>query len=562
MDAAFLLYQETILPKLQLLIEFTLIYYKELKSKALPLPFFSKEPLNIFVFYTLFLIILFKIVFPLLKWCFSLSFGSVKRSFIRFLTQCIPSVKRKLLESRQKTEKEVFSELSKHDTNQTYKLPKNGMKLSTLNDRMSFWLKRDEVAINTGKISGAKYSNDPDYERNLKEFIKDFFFHNPLHFDIYAGARQMEAELLSMTGILLGCEKDHVYGSTTSGGTESNMMAIYTYRQWGLEVKNITKPEIIVPETAHASFYKAAHFYNVKVITLPTKPRSGTIEISALRRAISKNTVCIVGSVPNYPHGNCDPIEEMAKVALKYNVGLHVDACLGGFLTIFAQENQIKIPKFDFKVPGVTSISIDHHKYGLANKGISSIFYNSKELRHYQYFSTSSWPGGIYATPCAPGSRSGAPIAGAWFAMVYNGYNGYKENAKKIFETTRKFREKIESIKELKVIGDPKICVVAFASNNKNLNIYALHEILLQKGWNLGALNYPACIHITITLANEKSLNDLVKEIQNAIEVIKNDPTKNKVGIMGTIYGTTKKVPDTQTADEFMKVVLDASLKI
>lgn len=543
-------------------IRFLRPYYVDFKNQ-ISFAFLSKlETLDLLVLYTLFLVLVFKIVLPILRSVYRFSWRTAKTRCYRYVLRTIPSYRRKMDAESKKTEKDVFAELTKYDSNQTFKLPKNGFKLSTIQERLSLWLKRDETAINSGKVSGTKYLNDPDYEDHLKEFIKDFFFHNPLHFDIFCGARQMEAEILSMTGLLLGCDKDKIFGSTTSGGTESNMMAIYTYREWARETKGITNPEIIVPSTAHASFFKAAHFYNVKVVTLDVKEKTGTIDLGSLRSAVNKNTICIVGSSPNYPHGICDPIEEMAAIALRHKVGMHVDACLGGFLTIFAKENKVEIPKFDFTVPGVTSISIDHHKYGLSNKGISSVFYKTKQLRHFQYFCTISWPGGIYATAAAPGSRSGAPIAGAWFAMVYNGLNRYKENAKRVFEATRKFREKLEAIKDIKIIGNPKVCVVAFKSNNKNINIYAVHEILLQKGWNLMALNLPPCIHISITLANEASLNSLVTEIQAAVELVKQEPGKYKAGIMGTIYGTTKKVPDSHMADEFMKVVLDASLKI
>ena len=555
-------YNEQLVPRFSLFLSFLSPYYKDFKRQLSLLPFFSSEPLDLLILYTFFLLILFKVFFPLIQSIASFSFASSKANFLRFLMRKIPYFRIKMEKERLETEQQVFLEISQYDSNQTYKIPKNGIKLTTLQDRLNFWLKRDETGINTGKVSGDKYHNDHDYERNLKEFIKEFFLHNPLHFDVYTGARQMEAEVLSMTGYLLNCDKDHVFGATTSGGTESNMMAIYTYREWARETKFITKPEIIMPTTAHASFYKAAHFYNVKVVALPINDKTGTVEVSKIRKAISGNTICIIGSMPNYPHGTCDPIEEIAALALKNKVGFHVDACLGGFLTLFAKENKVNIPKFDFTVKGVTSISIDHHKYGLANKGISSIFYKTKELRHYQYFANTSWVGGIYATPTAPGSRSGAPIAGAWFAMVYNGLNVYKENAKKIFNSTRVFREKIENIKELKVIGNPLVCVVAFASRDKGLNIYAVHEILKGKGWKLGALNTPPCIHLTITLANEPFLEGLVKEIIEAIEMIRKNPEKFKGGIMGTIYGTTQHVPNTQIADEFMKVVLDASLKI
>lgn len=186
-----------------------------------------------------------------------------------------------------------------------------------------------------------------------------------------------------------------------------------------------------------------------------------------MRSLIDKNTIMILGSAPNFPHGIVDPIPEIAKLAKKKKVGMHVDACLGGFVVAFAEQLKINIP-FNFKVDGVTSISIDHHKYGLAPKGVSGLFFKTKELRSYQYFGYGDWCGGMYATPTMPGSRSGVATSGAWYALNTVTKEGYKENAKRIMETTVKLADDLRKIEGIEVFGNPKICVVAFRSTKIN----------------------------------------------------------------------------------------------
>ena len=233
-----------------------------------------------------------------------------------------------------------------------------------------------------------------------------------------------------------------------------------------------------------------------------------------------------------------------------------------GFLIVFAKALELELPKFDFSLDGVTSISIDHHKYGFAPKGVSAIFYKTKELRRYQYFSTTTWPGGLYLTPNAMGSRSGAPIAGAWFAMVYLGYNGYKENANMVFSAVEKIKKGIQKVKELEVIGDPIICVVSFKSVAKWLNIYALDQALHQKGWLLAGVQKPAAIHFGVTVANSKQADDFLVDLDECIEDIRENPKKFKGGKMAAMYGTTSMIPDERTVEDVTKLVCDCMLKI
>jgi len=479
----------------------------------------------------------------------------------KFIISKIPFGRRKFQEEISKIEKKFYEDMDKNTYKKQLTLPLGGLKLNTIKERLETWMKKDDSLSSSGKISGTKYVDNKEYEKFMKEFSKEFAFHNLLHFDIYHACRQMEAEILAMTGDLLNAGKD-IYGTTTSGGTESICMALFTYREWARDVKGIMEPEVIICETAHVAFDKAAHYYGIKVVKIPFNEKTGKIRLDLLKRAINHNTICIVGSAPNFPHGIIDPIPEMATLAKRHKIGLHVDGCLGGFLIVFAKTLELELPKFDFSLDGVTSISIDHHKYGFAPKGVSAIFYKTKELRRYQYFSTTTWPGGLYLTPNAMGSRSGAPIAGAWFAMVYLGYNGYKENANMVFSAVEKIKKGIQKVKELEVIGDPIICVVSFKSIVKWLNIFALDQALHQKGWILAGVQKPAAIHFGVTLANSKQADDFLVDLDECIEDIRQNPKKFKGGNMAAMYGTANMIPDERTVEDVTKLVCDCMLKI
>ncbi|KAK2566386.1 Sphingosine-1-phosphate lyase 1 [Acropora cervicornis] len=282
------------------------------------------------------------------------------------------------------------------------KLPAKGLQENDLLKEIERYNGMCDVKWDEGRVSGAVYSK--------------FAWSNPLHVDIFPDVRKMEAEVVQMCVNMFKGGKD-ACGTMTTGGTESILMACKAYRDWATD-RGIEKPEIVAPISAHAAFDKAAHYFNFKLVHVPVDEKTRRCDLKAMKRAITKNTIALVGSAPQFPHGVMDPIEDIAKLAKKYNTGLHVDACLGGFLIPFMKKAGFDIPPFDFSVDGVTSISCDTHKF----------------------FVAPDWPGGIYACPSMPGSRQGAVIAATWATMLYFGEAGYVESTRRIIQT----REKIE----------------------------------------------------------------------------------------------------------------------
>uniref|UniRef100_A0A671PJX5 sphinganine-1-phosphate aldolase n=1 Tax=Sinocyclocheilus anshuiensis TaxID=1608454 RepID=A0A671PJX5_9TELE len=382
----------------------------------------------------------------------------------------------------------------------------------------------------------------------------EFAWSNPLHPDLFPGVRKMEAEVVRMTCALFNGGPDSC-GTVTSGGTESILMACKAYRDMAHE-RGIKHPEIIAPVSIHAAFDKAAHYFGMKLIHIPLDKKTMKVDVKAMRRAISRNTAMLVCSAPHFPHGIMDPVVEVAKLAVKYNIPFHVDACLGGFLIVFMEKAGFKLDPFDFRVKGVTSISADTHKYGYAPKGSSVVLYSDKKFRHYQYFVAPNWQGGIYASPSMAGSRPGGIIAACWATMMHMGEKGYVEATKKVVETARKIKAGIRQIDGVFVFGDPEVSVVALGSDV--FDIFRLSNALTSKGWNLNTLQFPSSIHICVTMLHTQPgvAEQFISDVKREVAIIMKNPKEKTTG-MGAIYGMAQSIPDRSMVTEVSQGFLD-----
>ena len=410
-----------------------------------------------------------------------------------------------------------------------------------------------------GYVSGAIYHGDKEHIDFLNQVYAFQSQSNPLHVDLFPSASKFESEIVSMTANMLGASKDHeCCGTVNSGGTESILLAMKTYRDFAFTEKNIRKPEIIVPETAHAAFDKAGEYFKIRVIRTPVDSNYKA-NIQAIRSAVSSQTIAIAASAVTFPHGVIDPIEDIALIAEKWGIGLHVDACLGGFILPWAEKLGYKVSPFDFRVPGVTSISVDTHKYGYAAKGTSVILYHSKALRRYQYFTATDWPGGLYLSPTFAGSRPGALSAACWAAMISMGEKGYLEASRKILETASQIKEGIDGIESLHVLGDP-LWVISFASDN--LDIYRILDFMSKKNWNLNGLHKPSSLHICVTLRHtQKGVAEaFISDLSNAMEYVKRTPTGK--GGMAPVYGMAATLPLRSVVRDILKGYLDLYYKV
>ncbi len=442
------------------------------------------------------------------------------------------------------------------------RLPQTGRSHAAILKEMRTLEAREAERWQQGFASGAVYHGDPQHIDFLNQVYAINSQSNPLHADLWPSATKFEAEIVSMTAMMLGAAKvggeDGICGTVSSGGTESILLAMKTYRDWARDKKGIAHPEMIIPVTAHAAFDKAAQFFNIKPVRVPVDA-SYRANVKAVEKAISKNTVVIVGSAPSFPHGVIDPIGAMSELARQRDIGFHTDACLGGFLLPWAEKLGYPVPPFDFRVPGVTSMSADTHKYGYAAKGTSVVLYRGAELRRYQYYTIADWPGGLYFSPTFAGSRPGALSAACWAAMVSIGEAGYMDAARRILETAAIIKQGIASIPELRILGDP-LWVIAFTSDT--LDIYRVMDYMTQRHWSLNGLHHPSAVHIALTLPHtqpgvaQRFLNDLTA----AVEYVKTHP--DEAGDMAPVYGMAATIPMRGLVSDLLKQYMDVLFKV
>ncbi len=441
-------------------------------------------------------------------------------------------------------------------------LPEKGIDRLKIIDEIEAINTHEESKWKEGYVSGAVYHGDRDHIDFLNRVYSLTSQSNPLHADLWPSANKYESEIVSMTGRMLSSTNvlppDHVCGTVTSGGTESILLAMKTYRDWAREVRKVKKPEMIIPVTAHAAFDKAAQYFKIKVRRIPVDSHFRA-DVDAAHRAVNRNTIVMVGSAPSFPHGAIDPIRELSSIAYEHGIGFHTDACLGGFILPWVSDLGYDVPLFDFELPGVTSISCDTHKYGYAAKGTSVVLYRSEELLHYQYFTTTDWPGGLYFSPTFAGSRPGALSAACWAAMVSMGKDGYVDATKKILATADRIKEGIRRIPELSILGDP-LWVIAFTS--RKLNIFRVMDHMTKRGWSLNGLHRPSCVHLCVTLRHTAQgvAERFIEDLEASVASVKANP-KEKGG-MAPVYGMAATLPDRSMVGELLKRYIDVLYRV
>lgn len=385
-----------------------------------------------------------------------------------------------------------------------------------------------------GQVSGSLYHGDHDHYRFLSEVFGAFAHANVLQRDMYPSATKLEAEIVAMTAALLHGEAAGVCGVITSGGTESLAAQLLAYRERGRQEKGVSRPQVIIPVTGHVAVDKAAHYFGVEVLHAPLAA-DWRVDVDWVADHITPDTVALFGSAGNYPHGLIDPIADLGRLALEHDIGLHVDGCLGGFILPWGERLGYPIPPFDFRVPGVTSISADTHKFGFALKGTGVLLYRDRTLRRRQYFTAAEWPGGIYLSPGMAGSRSGGLIAATWAAMVGLGEEGYLRIAEAVFSTAERLRRGIEAIPRLEVIGDPTF-LVAFRARD-GLDIFHVNDALTERGWRLNGLQRPPALHFCVTRPNTAPgvIDRFLADLAAAVEYAEHPPQPEPSS--GALYG-------------------------
>jgi sphinganine-1-phosphate aldolase len=369
---------------------------------------------------------------------------------------------------------------------------------------------------------------------------------------------RLENDVVAMASGLLGGSAATV-GTVTSGGTESCLLAVLAARD---SRPGVSAPAMVVPETAHAAFRKAAHYFGVRVIAVPVDPVTFRADAAAMAAAIDGDTVLVVASAPSYAHGVVDPVAEIAAAAQRAGVRCHVDACIGGWVLPYFRRLGVDVPPFDFSVPGVTSVSVDLHKYAYCPKGTSVLLHASADLRRAQYFASADWPGYTMLNSTTQSTRSGGPLAAAWAVTRHLGDAGYLDLAEKTLGAVRGILDGIRDIDGLRVLGHPDSTLIAVTADRDDVDVFTVADEMRARNWYVqpqfayGAS--PANLHLTVTAANAGSEAALVADLDEAVRAaVKAGPVPVADEVVAFIQALD---PDTLTPQEFAGLLAAAGL--
>lgn len=434
-------------------------------------------------------------------------------------------------------------------------LPAQGRPREEVLAELRAMAQEEDAFWETGRCSGTMYCGDHDHYAFMNEAFGLFAHVNALQRDMCPSATRFEGEIIAMALDLMhaGAVTDgQPVGMVTTGGTGSIAHAMLAYREHAAQTRGITRPNVIKPETAHPAFDKACHLFGIELRRAPVDPLTTRADVGWIADHVDDQTVALIGSACNYGYGTVDPIAELGALAASRGIGLHVDGCLGGFILPFGEELGYPVPPFDFRVPGVTSISADTHKYGYAFKGTSTLLFRDKALRNGQYFYLTDWSGGKYCSPGIEGSRSGGLLAATWAAMVQLGRDGYRRYAEQIFSTAAAMVGAVRAHPELRVLGDPTFL---FSFTSDAFDIYHVNDFMRTRGWRFNGQQYPNAIHMAVTRPQtqpgvaEAFAADLAAAVDYAKAHINDAPRS------GAVYGGVAGGM-TDEADAFIKMMM------
>lgn len=401
-----------------------------------------------------------------------------------------------------------------------YTLPEGGESKEAILGRVKE-LKAAMTPADRGKLSSTAFQGRDDMAEVVYQSALEFMGWNGLFTFQEAAAAKMENEVLDICiSLVTGGNSEaaaQARANFTSGGTESNFCALFAMRAWARENKpEISQPEIVAPYSTHSTVHKTARYLDIKVVTVPQK-EDLTADVDALAAAIGPNTIGIVGSAPNWPYGHVDPIGEFGQLALKHDLWLHVDACVGGYILPFLRELGEVCNDYDLTVPGVRSMSADLHKYGYAPKPCSTVLWRSQAEQAFHYMPITEWACGLYLSQSFVGSRPLGPVAGIWALMHYWGHKGYLANAKRILEIKRAIRAVCEEQPGLRS-WDTQGPLMMIASDDFNIQLVV--GGMEARGWKLLGVNTPPAIHLTVDVMSDEELSRFLADLKEVTRLI------------------------------------------
>ena len=412
-------------------------------------------------------------------------------------------------------------------------IPSSGMSAQQVSDSLD-QLATHDVRWQDGKAFSLAYNAGPDVLEVAHGAYTAFGGANALNTGAFPSLRQMQADVLDMAGVWLGSPTDAA-GYFTSGGTESILMAVKAARDQFRSDSSITKPNMVLPTSAHAAFDKAGAYFGVELRRVAVR-HDWRADVEAMAASIDANTILLVGSSPQYPQGVIDDIPALAKLAKKHGINCHVDACMGGVSLAYLSRMHDHVPPWNMSVDGVTSISVDLHKFGYTSKGASVIMYANKRLRSFQGFFTDQWLGGVYASSGMLGTKSGGPIAAAWAVMHYLGDDGYLRLTNSAHLATVKLCRHIAAHEHLKLLAQPDALLLSFvASQPSRLNIFAVADEMWKRGWYIDRQEPPQSLHCTVNAVHASVIDAMLVDLDSCIALVLDTDRSGDVGAYGTL---------------------------
>jgi len=366
-----------------------------------------------------------------------------------------------------------------------------------------------------GRTFGLVFDGGDEVRHVADEAARLYLHESALNTNAFPSLGEIQSELCGWVADLF--HGPEAAGFLTSGGTESILLAVKAARDRALAERGVTAPEIVLADTAHAAFHKGAHLFGLTVRRVPVGPDL-TADVDGMAAAVGPDTALVVGSAVDYPNGLVDPIPDLAALAASVGANCHVDACMGGFVLPFAEMEGREVPAWDFRTDGVSTISADIHKLGYAPKGVSVLLHADRDLRRHQTFVFDDWLGGLYATPNLQGTRAGLPMAAAWAVVSHLGTDGYRRLVRGTLDAADRIRADVRSTGGLALRGDPRHQILAITAEDPELDVFAVGDVLGERGWYLDRQYPPDCLHLTVSNGNVPVVDEFLADLGGAVE--------------------------------------------
>eukprot|EP01099_Mayorella_cantabrigiensis_P001700 TRINITY_DN1754_c0_g1_i1.p1 TRINITY_DN1754_c0_g1~~TRINITY_DN1754_c0_g1_i1.p1 ORF type:complete len:551 (-),score=135.33 TRINITY_DN1754_c0_g1_i1:124-1608(-) len=486
---------------------------------------------------------------------------------ISALVNAIPGLKNMIDQEIEKEVEKAIGLLFRPDEKipKFHQIPERGIPKDELVQLLKT-LRKSDANAKDGNTFAYVYENVviPEHEEVINLANQLFLNENALNPAVFPALRKFETEAVKMTASMLNAPPSAV-GSMTSGGTESILVAVKTYRDYYRATRpEILEPVMIIGATGHPAWHKGAKYFGLRIIVVPSNPNTQEIDVNAMERAITSDTILLIASAPQYPHGIVDPIEDIGQLAQKHGVSLHVDACVGGFMLPWVEKLDANhhLPKWDFRVPGVSSMSADLHKYGYAPKGSSVVVYRNSELRKYQFYVMTDWPGGLFVSPMTTGTRGGGAIASGWSSLVHLGSEGFLKVQSQVLQTAKYLINSINQIEGLQVIGDPQMTLLSFKSvDETSFSIHVVADLMEERGWTIERQQLPDSIHLTVMPTHDRIKEKFIGDLKECVKFAKSDKTLKAKGT-AALYGLVASIPDKAIVENFLLTFLDKVYRV